>query len=162
MAQKQHSRPRERVGEGQEAASLLLTLSVPLAGPRHPSGHFLTSPEGRKGEGGRALEQRASSEQGSHYQHRDLFWGREGREHHDRMKCERLVGNTTGLPIGSLPGSPGPSAAGPRSPSQARAPGPLCLCFSSPASASWHLPPGEKEKTIPDAACLPHLTANQS
>lgn len=50
LAQKQHGRPRERV-EGQEAASLLLTLPVPLAGPRHPSGHFPTSSEGRKGEG---------------------------------------------------------------------------------------------------------------
>lgn len=36
---------------GQEAASLLMTLPVPLAGPRHPSGHFPTSSEGRKGEG---------------------------------------------------------------------------------------------------------------
>lgn len=60
LAQKQHGRPRDRVG-GQEAASLPMTLSVPLAGPRHPSGHFPTSPEGRKGREG--PEQGVSSEQ---------------------------------------------------------------------------------------------------
>lgn len=49
MAQKQHSRPGK--GWGQEAAGLPLALPDPLAGPRHPSGHFPTSSEGRKEEG---------------------------------------------------------------------------------------------------------------
>lgn len=39
-------------GWGPEAAGLPLTLPVPLAGPRHPSGHFPTSSEGRKEGGG--------------------------------------------------------------------------------------------------------------
>lgn len=46
LAQKQHSRPRERVGAG--SSRLPLALPVPLAGPRHPSGHFPTSSEGGK------------------------------------------------------------------------------------------------------------------
>lgn len=40
---------QERVG--QEATSLLLTLPVPLAGPRHPSGHFPTSLRAGRGRG---------------------------------------------------------------------------------------------------------------
>lgn len=43
-------------GSGQEAASLPLTLPIPLAGPRHPSGHFPNSSEDKKqGWGGREV-----------------------------------------------------------------------------------------------------------
>lgn len=39
-------------GWGRKQPVSLCSLPVPLAGPRHPSGHFLTSSEGRKEGGG--------------------------------------------------------------------------------------------------------------
>lgn len=98
--------------------------------------------------GGRALskEQAQSREAVISTETFSVGEGGRGEEHHDRMKCERLAGNTTGLPIFSLPGSPGPSAAGPRSPSRVQEPGGFCLCFSSPASSSWHQPPSRRAR----------------
>ena len=47
-----------------------------------------------------------------------------------------------------FPGPRGLPSPRPSSPSPAQAPGGLCPRFSSPASASWHPPPGEENKTL--------------
>lgn len=65
-------------GGGQEALSLPVTLPVPLAGPRHPSGHFPTRKEGGKGSKGEGAALTEEKGQGRGHPHEDL-WEKEGR-----------------------------------------------------------------------------------
>lgn len=88
-------------GGGQEAAGLPLTLPVPLAGPRHPSGHFPTSSEGRKGVGA-ALAKEKEQGRGAVTAWRPA--GDEGTALRWRMKCDSLMVNRTWLPNFPFPG----------------------------------------------------------